>query len=175
VVADLTLHAKEQARQAYEAGRLAGEAAAVDRLEAEVRSVSEKLGAAISEVAQTRAAVIRRAEGDTVRLAVEIARRILHRELSTDVTAFESLIKAALQKLQALEIYKVRVHPDQEQLVRTCLEQAGRGQGLAVTGDSMQPKGGAVFEIGSGALDASVETQVREIERALTDQLEARE
>jgi flagellar biosynthesis/type III secretory pathway protein FliH len=40
--------------------------------------------------------------------------------------------------------------------------------------DPSQQQGGAVFEISRGALDASVETQLREIECGLTDQLEAR-
>ena len=45
---------------------------------------------------------------------------------------------------------------------------------IAVVGDPMQPQGGAVFEISRGSLDASVETQLAEIERGLIDQLEAR-
>jgi flagellar biosynthesis/type III secretory pathway protein FliH len=38
-------------------------------------------------------------------------------------------------------------------------------------GDVAQSRGGAVFEISRGALDASVDTQLREIERGLADQL----
>jgi flagellar assembly protein FliH len=173
-LSNLTIHASEQAKQAYDAGCRAGETAAKKHVEGELRGVIEKFGAAVSEVAQNRAEVMFRAEADTIRLAVEIARRILHRELSTDVSALESLIKAALKKLQSQEIYRVRVHPGQEQLLQTCLEESGRGQAIAVIGDPLQPEGGALFEINGGALDASVETQVREIERALMDQLEAR-
>jgi len=173
-VSDLTIRSSEQARQAHDAGYRAGEAAAKHRFEAEVRSIVEKLGAAAADVAETRAQVIRRAEADTVRLAVEIARRALHRELSTDVSAVESLVKAALQKLQSQEVYRVRVHPDQEALVKTCLEQAGRSQGVEVIGDPLQSRGGVLFEIAGGVLDASVETQVSEIERGLTEQLKTR-
>jgi flagellar assembly protein FliH len=98
----------------------------------------------------------------------------LHRELSIDGSALEALIKAALEKLQSQEAYRVRVHPDQEKVVRACLDRTGRGQAIAVVGDPMQPQGGAVFEISRGSLDASVETQLAEIERGLIDQLEAR-
>ena len=173
-VGNLTMRATEQAKQSYDAGYRAGETAATKRLEGEIRGVVEKLGAAVSEVTQSRAEVMRRAEADTVRLAVEIARRILHRELSTDMSALEALIQAALRKLQTQEVYRVRVHPGQEQLLKACLLEAGRGQDVAVIGDPLQPEGGALFEINGGALDASVETQVREIERALMDQLDAR-
>jgi len=173
-VAELTAAIERQSRQAYEAGFHAGETAAARNLEARVRESVEKLSQTIADLASTRRDTIRRAEADTVRLSVEIARRVLHRELSVDPSALEALIKAALEKLQAQEVYRVRVHPDQEKVVRSCLEQMGRSEGIEVISDPVQPEGGAVFEISRGALDASVETQLREIERGLTDQLEAR-
>ena len=110
-----------------------------------------------------------------VRLSIEIARRVLHRELAVDGSALEALIKAAIDKLQQQEVYRVPAFiPDQRRkLVRTCLEQAGRGQGIDVIGDPGQAQGGAFFEISRGALDVSVDTQLREIERGLIDELHA--
>lgn len=173
-VDELTAASEQASRQAFEAGRAAGDAAARRALEAEVRASTEKLAQTIAGVAATRAEAFRRAEADTVKLAIEIARRVLHRELSMNPTAIEALVKAALEKLQSQEIYRVKVHPDQERVIRTCLEQAGRSQGIEIIGDPSQQKGGALFELSRGALDASVETQLREIERGLADELEVR-
>jgi flagellar assembly protein FliH len=173
-VAELEAAAEGRLRQAYESGMQAGEEAARQSLEAGVRETVEQLAGAIADVASTRADTIRRAEADTVRLAIEIARRVLHREVSVDPSALEGLIKAALEKLQNQEVHRVRVHPDQERLVRACLDQAGRGQAAEVVVDPVQPRGGVVFEISRGALDASLDTQLAEIERGLVDQLEAR-
>ena len=173
-IAELEAAAEGRLRQAYESGMHAGEDAARQSLEAGVRETVEQLAAAIADAASTRAETIRRAEADTVRLAIEIARRVLHREVSVDPSALEGLIKAALEKLQNQEVHRVRVHPDQERLVRACLDQTGRGQAVEVVVDPVQPRGGVVFEIGRGALDASLDTQLAEIERGLVDQLEAR-
>jgi len=173
-IAELEVLLEAKSRQAYEAGVRAGEESARRGLEAGVDESVQQLAAAIAELAGMRGETIRRAEADTVRLSIEIARRVLHRELSIDGAALESLIKAALEKLQAQEVYRVRVHPNQEKIVRACLDRTGRGQAIAVVGDPVQPNGGAVFEISRGALDASVETQLAEIERGLIDQLEAR-
>jgi flagellar assembly protein FliH len=145
-----------------------------ESFERQLRATSEKLAATIGEMAGARAETIRRAEADTVKLALEIARRILHRELSVDPCALEALIKAALTKLQYQEVYRVRVHPDQHRVVRGCLEQMGRSQAIELIEDPAQARGGAVFEVSRGSLDASVETQLREIERGLIDQLESR-
>lgn len=158
-------------RQAYESGFREGETAARQSAESQVREVVEKLAAAVVEVAATRGDAICRAEADMVRLSIEIARRILHRELSLDTSALEALIRAALEKLRSQEVYRVRVHPDQEQLVRACLQQIGRDSDIEVVSDASQSRGSAVFEISRGSLDASVETQLREIEHGLADQL----
>lgn len=173
-VEELSALVEQRSRESYEKGLRAGDAAARQSLEGEVRSAVETLATTIAEVASTRSETIRRAEADVVRLSIEIARRVLHRELAVDSSALEALIKAAIQKLQQQEVYRVRVHPDQEKLVRACLEQSGRGQAVEVIGDPGQSKGGAFFEISRGALDASVETQLREIERGLIDELQAR-
>jgi flagellar assembly protein FliH len=173
-IAEMEAATESKLRQSYEAGMRAGEEAARRSLESQARETVQQFADSIADLAGTRAETIRRAEADTVRLAIEIARRVLHREVSVDGSALEGLIKAALEKLQSQEVYRVRVHPDQERLVRACLEQTGRGQAVAVVTDPVQPRGGAVFEISRGALDASMETQLAEIERGLIDQLEAR-
>ena len=171
---ELNAAIEQRVRQAYESGFREGDAAARQSAESQVREAVEKLAATVVEVAATRGDAIRRAEADTVRLSIEIARRILHRELSLDTSALEALIRAALEKLRLQEVYRVRVHPDQEQLVRACLQQIGRNPDIEVVSDASQPRGGAVFEISRGSLDASVETQLREIEHGLADHLEER-
>jgi flagellar assembly protein FliH len=163
-----------ETRKAYEAGRQAGEAAARQAFEREVRANTEKLAEAIASLGAARADAVRRAEADTVQLAIEIARRVLHRELSVDSSAIGALVKAALEKLQGQEIHRVKVHPDQATVVRACLEQAGRSRAIEIIADPGQQRGGALFELNRGSLDASVETQLREIERGLADELEAR-
>ena len=174
-VAELETALETKTREAYNAGVRAGEESARRKLEAEVRETVKQLAAAIADLAQTREETIRRAEADLVRLSIEIARRVLHRELSTDGSALEGLIKAAVEKLQAQEVFRVRVHPDRQKDVRACLDRTDRGQAIEVLADPVQPKGGAVFEISRGSLDASMETQLAEIEQGLLGQLETRQ
>jgi flagellar assembly protein FliH len=163
----------QHSRRDYENGFQAGQAAARKMLEAEVQGAVERLAASVADVAGARADTLRRAEEDTVRLAMEIARRVLHRELNTDPQALEALARAALEKLQSQEIIRVRVNPEQEPTLRRCLDQTGRGAAVEVVADPQQARGAAVFETARGTLDASVDTQLQEIERGLADQLGA--
>ena len=165
---------QQQARQAHDAGYREGEAAGRRQAEEQLREAVERLAVTVTEVAGARNEALRRAETDIVQLSVEIARRVLHRELTLDTSALGALIRAALQKLGSQEVYRVRVHPALDSLVRDCLRQIGRDVNIEVVGDPLQPSGGAVFEINRGLLDASVETQLREIERGLADQLDNR-
>ena len=163
--------AEQRLRQAYESGLREGEATATRKGEAQLREVVERLGMAVDQIAGTRNEALRRAEADMVHLSIEIARRILHRELTVDTSALEALVRAALEKLRSQEVYRVRVHPDQEQIVRACLQQMGRDSNIEVVSDPSRERGGAVFELSRGSLDASVDAQLREIERGLADQL----
>lgn len=172
-IEELNALAERRAKEAFEQGVCAGEAGARKSLEDQVRAAVEALARSTEQVASTRADIMRRSEHDTVRLAIEIARRVLHRELSVDPSALGDLVSAALQKLSNQEIYRVRVHPEQEKLMRACLEQAGRAS-VEVIADPSQTRGGASFEISRGALDASVETQLREIENGLFDEMRRR-
>jgi flagellar assembly protein FliH len=173
-ITEMNAAAEQQARQAYETGLRTGEGAARKALESETRAAIDRLTAAVADIAAMRGEVIQRAEADTVRLAIEIARRVLHRELTVDPNALKALTRAALQKLQSQEIHSVRVHPDLEKPVRASLQDNGRGQGIEVITDPSQPPGGILFDIGRGTLDASVGTQLDEIVRGLTDRLENR-
>lgn len=173
--ADFEVQVHQQLEASFEAGRQQGDMAARQQLEGEVRRAVEQLVQAATEIAATRDEILRRAESDIVRLSMEIARRILHRELSIDPAALGALVKAALDKLAGRQITRVRVHPDQEAMVRAALAQLGRAAGLEVVSDNAQPRGGVLFETESGgSLDASVETQLQEIERGFADRLQER-
>lgn len=171
---ELRVAAEQQVRAAFEQGFHQGENNARQKLETDYRSAVERLAAAITEVSASRAETLRRAESDTVRLAIEIARRVLHREVSVDPAALEGLVKAALDKLRDQEIIRVRVHADLVKMVTDCITRSGRGRNIEILHDPSRPPGGVVFEISRGCLDASLDTQLREIERGLVDQLKSR-
>jgi flagellar biosynthesis/type III secretory pathway protein FliH len=58
--------------------------------------------------------------------------------------------------------------------LKSSLEQFGRSAALEVLPDPKLPRGAVTFEIARGALDASVDTQLREIERGLVDEIRTR-
>jgi len=154
--------------QARAAGRAEGEAQARQALQAEIQPVLQKLASALYECSELRGRLRSQAESDLVRLAIAIARRIIGREINTDPEAITGLVKAGLEKLRVQEVLRVRLHPDHKARVAEYLARFGASH-VEVLGDPSCPPGAIVLETSRGNLDASVDTQLREIERGLTD------
>ena len=106
-----------------------------------------------------------------VRLSLAIAKRVLHREISCDPESIEGVVHAALQKLGNREITSVRVCPAAAEPVRRALEKASATPAISIVTDPKLRAGDIVFETSLGELDASIDTQLKEIERGFADRL----
>ena len=150
----------------------AGMASAREQAQQELRPIIENLTKSLNELARLRDVIRTQATNDLVRLAVSIAARIIHRDVAIDPDALTGLVTAAFGKLQSREIHRVRMHPAMEPLVSKCLEQTGAPKNLVLNPDPGLSPGDLFFETAQGSLDASVDTQLGEIERGLIDKLE---
>lgn len=171
-VAELEKQAERRVREALEAGRAEGEAQAKAQAQEEVRATIERLANAIAELDEYRGQLLRQTETDAVRLSVAIARRVLRRELTVDPSAIEGLVRAALERLQSQESCRVRMHPDFVPALRDCVERMGMEGRVEVISDATQEPGAAVFEMSRGSLNASIDSQLKEIERGLADRFQ---
>lgn len=158
-------------REARAAGLQEGEATGRAQGAAELQPVLQRLSGTIAEIASLRVTLRRQAESDMVKLSLAIARRILRRELSIDPEALHGLTLAALEKLQGQEVCRVRVHPAYAAAIAAYLRDVPGAQQVQIVSDAGSEPGHAVFETARGNLDASVESQLQEIERGLADQL----
>jgi len=168
-VQELERRVEQSSREAFEKGLRQGEAEGRKQALAQLDGELQRLSRTIVEMAGLRPAIRREAEEELVRLALAIARRILHRELTVDPEALTGLVKAALEKLEIRDTFRVRTHPDHAGAVERCLAQIGAPRKIEVVPDPSLEKGGVVFETGRGSLDASAETQLAEIQRGLAD------
>ena len=155
-------------REAYAEGLAAGRQQAEEQFRPAVQGLAETLEA----LSRLRENIREETIQDLVHLATSIAARVIHREVAVDPDALAGLIQAAFSKLQSREINRVRMHPTLEPMVRKLLEQGGAPKNLVLTPDPNLKPAEVFFETAQGVLDASVETQLREIERGLIDKLE---
>lgn len=165
---EAALRLDQARREAYAEGLAAGRQQAEEHFRPAILGLAETLGG----LARLRENIREESIQDLVHLAISVAARVIHREVAVDPDALGGLIQAAFQKLQSREVHRVRMHPTLEALVRKVLEKAGAPKNLVVMADPSLKPAEVFFETSQGILDASVETQLREIERGLIDKLE---
>jgi flagellar assembly protein FliH len=155
--------------QAFQSGRREGDSMARQELAARLDAVCETFARTVEEVAGMRTRVRREAEEDVVRLSVAIGRKILHRELTLDPDALHGLVKAAMHRVDARDVSRVRMHPEDFPHIQRAMAAVTTLRNIELVPDASLERGAAIFETTRGNLDASIETQLREIERGFTD------
>lgn len=149
-------------KTAFERGRREGEESA----RAAMAPVIERLNTSVTDVIGLRPELRRRAEKDTVELALRIARRVLHRELSVDVNALNALARVVFDRMARAENWELTVHPRFADSVRVALP-----ANVRIEADDACELGTLRVKYDDGTIDASVDQQLAEIGRGIADRL----
>lgn len=160
---------EQKIRAAHQQGVQEGQTSVRQEMGAQLEAMHARMARAIEEMSGMRQRFRQEAEEDVVALALAIARRVLHRELTVAPDALLGLVKAALEKIEAREVHTVRIRPEDANMVKQFLGKMGLPQRVEVVADPGLERGAAVLASSRGSLDASVETQLSEIERGLAD------
>jgi flagellar assembly protein FliH len=158
-------------REAYQRGFNEGKGVGREQAAAELKPFLDRLAQTLAELSSLRSRIRKDAEGDLLKLSISVARRVLHRELTLDPESIEGLIRIALEKLQSRDLCRVRVHPDQEPAIRASMERFSNSHKVELIPDPSMQCGDVLFETAHGTIDASIEAQLREIERGFADRL----
>ena len=158
---------------AYTRGRREAENEAQQRFGASMQRTAEQLAQSVKQLAEVRPRLCKEAEADLLRLGMAIAQRVLHRQLNIDPTALEALVKVSLERLGRQEQLRVRVCQSLADPVRAILAKIS-SRPIEVAADANLETGSLIFETSRGQLDASIHSQLDEIERGLIDRLDSR-
>jgi flagellar biosynthesis/type III secretory pathway protein FliH len=151
----------------FEQGEAAGHAAAEHSM---LDSVTRLMGLA-SHVHENHAIYFRAAEREVVDLALQIAQKVVEREVENMPDLALSVIRAALEEMDARTAVRVRVSPDDEELLRRLWSQVvppGIGADkIELLKDERVKSGGAVIETTHGEVDAQLESKLAQLGNAL--------
>lgn len=158
--------AESAKREAFEAGHRKGE----EEARAATAPVIDRLNASIAEIVGMRPELRRLAEKDTVDLALKIAKRILHRELSVDNNALKALARVVFDRLARSETWQLTVNPQFADSIRGAIP-SGTLDRICIEADPTCAPGTLIARCADSRIDASVETQLDEINNGLMDHL----
>ena len=112
-------------------------------------------------------------EAEVVRLALEIAARVLHREAQLDPLLLSAAVRVALEKLAEESGVVMRVPAKNVAEWRAVLEDAA-ASGVELVGDERMETSDCVLDTKVGRVELGVSSQLAEIERGFFDLLERR-
>lgn len=109
---------------------------------------------------------------DILEISVDIAKKIIKKELETDPQVLINTIVDVLRSISKNEAkINIRVHPQSVQFIKDTIPnityQYGIDSKINVISDPSVDEGGCVFQTSNGIVDASIDTQMEIIKKAL--------
>jgi flagellar assembly protein FliH len=161
--------------QARALGIKEGEAQSRARFERELAVERQALAKALQDFARDREGYFSHVEAEVVKLAVGIARKILHREVQVDPLLLAGVVRIALEKIAAGTSVRLRVHPDHVYAWHDFFANQQEHRLVPeLLGDATLGMGHCVLETALGTTELTLEAQLAEIERGFFDLLAQR-
>ncbi|HVN80272.1 MAG TPA: FliH/SctL family protein [Terriglobia bacterium] len=162
------LQAAEIEKEAYERGFNEGQKAGKEVGEKMVEASLKQYALTLEELGNLRTQVLSASEREVVRLALEIARKVVKREVTIDEDIILALVKVAMKRLGEESVMTVRLNPRDVQSILRLRNGAGGSvlsEAIQLVEDPLISRGGCLIETESGIIDGRVEEQFREIEK----------
>ncbi len=157
---------REASAQGYTEGMAEGLRVAQEQCEEYLDRIAELARRAAID----RESMVRSAERELASLAMEVAAKIIRKELATDPSIVLSMVENGLAKVAVGDTVRIMVHPEDAELVREkWAELRGAvafGPNWEIVGDGRMERGGCVVETRGGMVDSRIEAQLAEIANA---------
>jgi len=168
---------QESAKKALEAAR---EEAFADRqriiadAEQSLADSRRQVGNSLAGFVAERKRYFAEVEGEVVHLALAIAERVLHREVSIDPMMLRTAVRIALTRVAGEGKMTLRVVKGSREMWRDALLADNAEVPLEIVEDAHLLDGAAVLESTVGRVELGVREQLKEIERGFFDLLDKR-
>ena len=155
-------------KEAFEQGYAEGERIGKQMGEKMVETIVKRYESSLAELAGSHKGLAEAMEAQTVRLALEIARKIVQRELTMDTDLVAALAAVTLKRVAGHQSIALRVSRHDFGRVRVAI--ANVNPAVIVKDDATLERGDYVIETGQTFLDGKVSSQVDTIGKALFDE-----
>ncbi|MBN2319542.1 MAG: hypothetical protein JXR49_10720 [Acidobacteria bacterium] len=160
--------------EAYQKGFHQGEIAAREEAAKEMESVMKRYADSLEEIGRIKSFLYSRTEREVVRLAIEIAKKIVKREIQADQNIIQALVRVALSRVTEKASVTVRLNPmDYKFLMeRGAAVAKAEGCDVSLQSDNSIEQGGCLVETSCGDIDARIGEKFREVENAFFGDME---
>jgi flagellar biosynthesis/type III secretory pathway protein FliH len=139
----------------------------------EIKAYVEMIEAIVKEWEERKERFFEENELVVVRLAFEIAKKVVHQEISANPDLILYVVREALKKAAGSQNLTVRLNPQDvavlEKGKEERLPELKKFERLEIVADEKIERGGCILETDSGLLDAQLAVQLKKIEEALLE------
>lgn len=134
---------------------------------AQMGELRTRLTETIDQISAMREQIVAGSESELVELAIEIANKIVAREVTIDREIALTLVKVSLKRLNSRTAARVHLHPDDFAFVQSHREKLDFHGSLDFVEDRSITVGGCLIRTDTGDIDARIESQFDEIAHGL--------
>ncbi|MCD9184980.1 MAG: hypothetical protein LUM44_00995 [Pyrinomonadaceae bacterium] len=138
-----------------------------ERVNAEVSPVRETLARTIAQISALEAQITSRIERELLEFALEIAKKVVGREVTIDREVALTLVKISLAKLHSRTFAQIYLNPQDIAFVEAHRDRLNFQGSLELIEDNSVSPGGCLVRTETGDIDARIESQFDEIAHGL--------
>jgi flagellar assembly protein FliH len=161
-------HVLNVEKDAFEQGYAEGERIGKQMGEKMVETVMKRYEHSITALAESHKQLVQSMEIQTVQLALEIARKIVQRELTLDQDLVSALAAVVLKRVSGHQDITLRVSRHDFPRIRVAITNVNPA--VTVKDDATLERGDFVVETGQTFLDGRVSSQIDSIGKVLLDE-----
>ncbi len=155
-------------KQAFEQGYREGERIGKQMGERMIDTTVKRYERTVSDMAAAHTQVVHSMEMKTVELALEIARKVIQREISTDPDLVSALATVALRRVQSHQSITLRVSRQDYPRIREAV--ANMNSSVSVVEELSLERGDFMIDTGQTHLDGRLLSQVETLGRAMLEE-----
>lgn len=138
-----------------------------DRVNAEILPFRESLTETIAKIAALESDITSKIEQDLVEFSLEIAKKVVGREVTIDREVVLTLVKISLAKLHSRTLAKIHLNPEDIAFIDAHRDRLNFHGALELIEDRSISSGGCLIRTETGDIDARIESQFDEITHGL--------
>jgi len=170
--------AEQARREGYEAGKrdgeVSGRADAMHASQAALERERANIAKALEEFRESREQYFASFEGEVVKLALSIAKRVLHREVQMDPLLLTTAVRVALEKMADRTGVTLHVPATTAGAWEQHFSSMDSHERPVIVSDESLAESGCFLETRMGTVDLGIPVQLEEIERGFFDLLQHR-
>ena len=155
-------------KQAFEQGYREGERIGKQMGERMIETTVKRYERTVGEMASAHTQVVASMEAKTVEIALEIARKVIQREVTTDPDLICALATVALRRVQSHQNITLRVSRHDYQKIRQAI--ADVNSSVTVVEESSFERGDFLIDTGQTHLDGRIQSQIEALGRAILEE-----